>query len=303
MCLRLARKGGARPQSSWSSFGSAVAPARGQVVVSVWSSTYVGPMPKKTERTICKHIQTTQASPGLAGYIWLSEFDQVLNFKSVRFEPKLTMCCTADISNLMSSRYQHRIQKPTISNKGASRLLTSLISLDRAARIPAKNAVVYTRYLNGTVEDVWPTISTAEGLSKWWVAPVSAFELKPGGAFNHHWNSFVVDFEEQRFIDFKKQLEIKTDEIMRFEIASVDEARTRFTLLDAIEADVVAVDNEPQPHGPGTIWAGVAAGWHCSVDALERLFNPRLPVQDWHELIEFYEVYLAEQFGIIDLVH
>ncbi|MEL6933177.1 MAG: hypothetical protein AAFO17_08800, partial [Pseudomonadota bacterium] len=91
--------------------------------------------------------------------------------------------------------------------------------------------------------------------------------------------------------------------IMRFEIASVDEARTRFTLLDAIEADVVSVDNETQPHGPGTIWAGVAAGWHSSVDALERLFNPQLPVQDWHELIEFYEVYLAEQFGIIDLVH
>lgn len=181
-------------------------------------------------------------------------------------------------------------------------MLNSLISLDRAARIPAKHAVVYTRYLNASVRDVWPAVSTAEGLSKWWVAPVSAFELRPGGAFNHHWNSFVVSFEEQRFIVFKKHIDTKTDEIMRFEICSSGEAQTRFTLLDSIEADVVAVDSEPQPHGRGTIWAGLAAGWHGSVDALERLYAPSLPVQDWQNLIEFYEVYLAEQFGIIDLV-
>lgn len=181
-------------------------------------------------------------------------------------------------------------------------MLNSLISLDRAARVPAKHAVVYTRYLNGSVEDVWPAISTAEALSKWWVAPVIAFELKPGGAFNHHWNSFVVGFEEQRFVDFKKHIEPKTNEVMRFEISPAGEAQTRFTLLDSIEADVVAADGAPQPHGPGTIWACVAAGWHGAVDALERLFDPRLAVQDWHELVEFYEAYLAEQFEIIDLI-
>ncbi|MEO0653909.1 MAG: SRPBCC domain-containing protein [Pseudomonadota bacterium] len=178
----------------------------------------------------------------------------------------------------------------------------SPIALDRVARVPAKHALVYTRYLKASIDDVWSAISTAEGLSQWWVAPVTAFELKSGGAFNHHWNSLIVGFEDHRFIDFKKRSETSREEVMRFKISQDGKAQTKFTLLDSIEADIVAGDNEPQPHGPGTVWAGVAAGWHGAADALERLFEPDLPVQDWTGLVNFYETHLMEQFEFMDLV-
>lgn len=176
------------------------------------------------------------------------------------------------------------------------------LALDRVARVPAKHALVYTRYLKASIDCVWSAISTAEGVSQWWVAPVSAFELTSGGAFNHHWNSLIVDFEYQRFVEFKKGFDTSREEIMRFQIYPKGDALTKFTLLDSLEADVVAVDLEPQPHGPGTVWAGVAAGWHGAADALERIFDPSLPVQDPHELVNFYEAYLMEQFDIIDRV-
>ncbi|MEM9104010.1 MAG: SRPBCC domain-containing protein [Pseudomonadota bacterium] len=178
----------------------------------------------------------------------------------------------------------------------------SLIALDRAARIPAKHALVYTRYLQAPVKEVWPLVSTAEGISRWWVAPVKSLDLRPGGVFDHHWKNTVSSFEPLRLIDFNEAANYDGTGGLRFEIVPDGKGQTRFVLLSTFGPDVIAEGKEPQPHGPGTVWAGVASGWHGAADALEAIFDDRVSVPDWNDLMVFYQEYLADQFNYIDMV-
>ena len=65
---------------------------------------------------------------------------------------------------------------------------------------------------------------------------------------------------------------------------------------------MVADIPDAQPHGPGTGWADVAAGWHGMVDNLERIFDDGVPRHSENELRAFYKSYLDQQFRLVDMV-
>ncbi|MEM1264498.1 MAG: SRPBCC domain-containing protein [Pseudomonadota bacterium] len=176
--------------------------------------------------------------------------------------------------------------------------------LDRFARIPAKHALFYTRTLNAPIETVWPFLTTCDGLSDWWIAPVTTFELRPGGAFVHHWTNTVRDVKHHRFIDIEEPAgRYAGTGGMRFEVSEAPEGQTTFSLLTTFGPDVAATGDAPQPHGPGTAWPDVAAGWHSTADALERIFlDKNLPTHSEAELLTYYRSFLAHQFRLIDMV-
>lgn len=176
--------------------------------------------------------------------------------------------------------------------------------LDRFARIPAKHALFYTRTLDAPIAKVWPFLTTCDGLSEWWIAPVTTFELRPGGAFIHHWTNTVRDVQHHSFIDIEEAAGsyVGTGG-MRFEVSEAPEDRTTFGFLATFGLDVAASGGGLQPHGLGTAWPEVAAGWHSTADALERLFDDETtPNSDEAELLAFYRPFLTQQFGLIDMV-
>ncbi len=180
---------------------------------------------------------------------------------------------------------------------------TSIIKLDRVARVPAKHALVFTRILEAPVSDVWQAISTKDGLSRWWIVPPTAFELRRGGPFHHHWHNTISDFADLHFIDIDEPSgRYQGTGGMRFEVSPIAENQTHFLFLATFGAEVIAADGAPQPDGPGTAWAAVAAGWHETADRLERLFNKDVPTQSETELAGFYAAYLRQQFRLIDTV-
>ena len=74
--------------------------------------------------------------------------------------------------------------------------------LANAGQLVDRHAMVWLRRLNALVERVWQTVSTKEGLEKWWLVPPKEFELRPGGVFKHHWDNTVTSFREHEYIDF-----------------------------------------------------------------------------------------------------
>lgn len=211
--------------------------------------------------------------------------------------------------------------------------------LDRAGRVVAGHAMVWTRYLRAPVAAVWPEISTKAGLEAWWIAPPTAFELRVGGRFHHHWEQTVLAFEDHRFIDFDEPAGLYPGTGgMRFEVAARGERETAFAFLatwgpdvvpmvagetpahetgaddtraDETGADETGVDEtgvdetsgyETQAAGPGSPWPSVAAGWHAAVDDLERLFSDDVPDDDYQSLCAFYQGYLTEQFRWLERV-
>ncbi|MGD1881239.1 MAG: SRPBCC domain-containing protein [Paracoccaceae bacterium] len=179
----------------------------------------------------------------------------------------------------------------------------SLIPLDRAARMPAKHALIYNRVLNASVEKTWSIVSTKEGISRWWIVPPTQFELKQGGRFHHHWESTIAKVEHLRLIDIDEPAgAYRGTGGMRFELARIDEQNTNFLFVTTFGRDVVADIPDAQPHGPGTGWADVAAGWHGMVDNLERIFDDGVPRHSENELREFYKSYLDQQFRLVDMV-
>ena len=185
------------------------------------------------------------------------------------------------------------------------------IRLDRAGRLITDHAMVWLRYLRSPVEQVWPVVSTKDGLETWWVAPPSVFELRVGGAFRHHWDNRITSFEELRYIDFDEPAgAYRGTGGMRFELAPEGEQETAFLFLGTWGPEVCASGSagetpseiDHQPAGPGTPWPGVAAGWHGMLDQLERLFSDDVPSHSDEELCAFYVRYLAEQFRFLDMV-
>ena len=174
-----------------------------------------------------------------------------------------------------------------------------------AGRLVDRHAMAWIRRLDAPLDEVWRTISTAEGLARWWGMPIHALELRVGGAFKHHWENTVAAFKEGEHIDFAepKGAYVGTGGL-RFEIAADGEA-TMFTLLDTWSKGAVFEGGGAlahQPGGPGTPWIGVAAGWHSGVDALRRLFDGDAPTHDYERLCRFYAGHLGDLFRWRDMV-
>lgn len=161
--------------------------------------------------------------------------------------------------------------------------------------------MVWIRRLDAPVEQVWQTVSTREGLAKWWIVAPTAFELRPGGAFHHHWSSTIASFEEHRYIDFVDNTgDYASTGGMHFELSRLDGNATVFAFLDTWGPDArtggARGGEAEQAGGPGTPWAGVAAGWHAMVDRLESAINGRGPRHTKEELAGFYLGYLRDMY-------
>ncbi len=174
-----------------------------------------------------------------------------------------------------------------------------------AGRLVDRHAMAWIRRLRAPLDEVWVTISTKDGLARWWGMPIHVLEPRVGGAFKHHWDNTVTAIKERDHIDFA---EPKGDYAgtggLRFEVRS-DGPATMFTLLDTWAEGATFEEDGPlahQPGGPGTPWIGVAAGWHSGVDSLGRLFDPNAPTHDYERLCRFYAGHLADLFRWRDMV-
>ena len=76
--------------------------------------------------------------------------------------------------------------------------------LNNAGRFIDRHSMVWMRKLDAPVERVWETVSTKEGLSKWWIVNKVEIDLRPGGLFKHHWENTVDDFKNNEYIDFRE---------------------------------------------------------------------------------------------------
>jgi uncharacterized protein YndB with AHSA1/START domain len=156
----------------------------------------------------------------------------------------------------------------------------------------------WIRNLRAPVEEVWPIVSTRRGLERWWIVPPTRFELRVGGEFRHHWTNSIVDFREGSFIDFAEPTGTYLGTGgMRIELLPADSDSTVFVFLDTWGPRVEPPNKEEeQPGGPGTPWAGVAAGWHEMMDRLEATFDDGAPRPAYDELCRFYASYLTNLY-------
>lgn len=185
--------------------------------------------------------------------------------------------------------------------------------LGKSGWLVDNHAMVWVRKVPGSLDDVWTTISTRKGLAKWWIATPIKFELKRGGAFNHHWNNTIQDFQTKSFIDFKENDgRCSGTGGMRFELKPLTDEMTQFLFLDTwgpdsnYEPEEDADDEQhlmtEQPGGIGTPWPGVAAGWHHMVDRLVCEFDGSKPPHDYDVLTRFYIGYLRDSFRLREMV-
>ena len=174
-----------------------------------------------------------------------------------------------------------------------------------AGRLVDRHAMAWIRRLNAPLDTVWETISTKDGLAKWWGMPIHALELRVGGAFNHHWNNTVTAFKERDYIDFAEPKgNYAATGGLRFEITPDGEA-TMFTLLDTWHEGSTFEEDGPlahQPGGPGTPWIGVAAGWHSGANSLRHLFDRNAPNHSYEHLCRFYACHLSDMYRWHDMV-
>jgi hypothetical protein len=134
-----------------------------------------------------------------------------------------------------------------------------------------------------------------EGLQRWWRLGVKEFDLRPGGAFRHRWDNVILDFEEKRFINFDG---------MRWELKEKDRG-THFAFIDTWESSAVPAEpglGSEQPGGPGTPWAGVAAGWHGTVDALEEALTGKPREAQFEARCRYYAEYLSDYYRWMEVL-
>jgi len=67
--------------------------------------------------------------------------------------------------------------------------------LENAGRFIDRHTMVWMRKLDVPVARVWEAVSTKQGLDKWWMCPVE-IDLRPGGAFSHHWENTITDYKD-----------------------------------------------------------------------------------------------------------
>ena len=168
-----------------------------------------------------------------------------------------------------------------------------------AGRLVARHAMVWIRRLDAPIEDVWRLVSTLDGLAKWWIVPPTAFELRPGSTFRHHWENTVYDYRAGEFIDFREPngSYVGTGG-MRLEVKS-DGDGTVFAFLDTWAEGIESGGQGElarQPGGPGTPWPGVAGGWHHMVDTLQAVATGVNVGHSYEELCDFYVGYLGDLY-------
>jgi len=179
---------------------------------------------------------------------------------------------------------QHRSQ-PRAASSWTPDLLAN------AATIVGPRGMLWHRRLDASVDEVWDAISTKDGLDRWFLTRSVEIDLRPGGLFQHHWTNTIRDFKRNEFIDFHG---VPGDPAgpsnrMRFALTP-DGGGTVFALFDTFY----------DATNPLTLpWT--AAGWHCTVDALEASLTGGRPITDLGLGGEFYWSYLREFHQLADI--
>ncbi|MEM6252561.1 MAG: SRPBCC domain-containing protein [Cyanobacteria bacterium P01_D01_bin.156] len=175
------------------------------------------------------------------------------------------------------------------------------IRFDRVGHLITAYAMCWVRYVQAPIGQVWQAVSTKEGLEKWWIVPPRVFNLRIDGLFSHHWDNTITSYEPLRYIALNEPRgSYRGTGGMRFELEAKGDNETTFMFLDTFGPTVLASEAingmptkfEQQSGGPGTIWSSVTAGWHGTVDKLERLFDDEVPFNSNEELCCFYLGYI-----------
>lgn len=162
--------------------------------------------------------------------------------------------------------------------------------MSNAGKVVGSRGMLWIRRFEVPVADVWTAISTKEGLDTWWLTRSVEIDLRPGGAFRHHWTNTVGAFETHEFIDFVGGPgQDASQNLMRFELKP-DGRGTVFSFFDAFNAAQYPLSLP---------WT--ASGWHGTVDALEQSVTGRSVNGDFGLGGEFYWSYLRDFHKLADM--
>ncbi len=162
----------------------------------------------------------------------------------------------------------------------------------RFARLIDRTTIAFQRPIAAEPERVWEAVSTAEGISSWFTP--TTLDACLGGRFSFEgaWDGVVSIYDPPSAIEFLADAGGRT----RFEIVPADSG-ILLTLVDVmapgLEVPAHVFENEGaasahQPGGPGTHWAGLIAGWHQHLDAMEQGLTAKSDSISFEDLIAHY---------------
>jgi uncharacterized protein YndB with AHSA1/START domain len=157
-----------------------------------------------------------------------------------------------------------------------------------AGRVVGSRGMVWARRVEAPLERVWETVSTKDGLNRWFLTRNVEIDLRPGGEFKHHWTNTIRDVSEGEFIDFAGVPEDSSfqDYMMRFELKP-DGAGTVFSFFDVFTG---------HPRPLSLPWT--ASGWHAGMDLFETLFTGETHEHDYGLGGDFYWTYLRDHHAL-----
>ena len=173
-------------------------------------------------------------------------------------------------------------------------------------RFLSNNTMVWQRRFSVAPARLWDAIATKEGLSHWFMP--TEFAIEEGGRFSFEggWEGTVSAVRPYHHVQFDADGD--GGGYLRFKM-TVDNGACPFALIDRMgdSVDVMTWPDEPahrifQPGGPGTHWSGVAAGYHCFVDALEDHISGGQISSDYDEMCKKYRRILDDHFGRVQPV-
>lgn len=168
--------------------------------------------------------------------------------------------------------------------------------MDGEARFVGANTLILERRAPGSVEQAWRAVTEPDALGSWFIA--ADVDLREGGRFEFRqaWGGRVMDLEPGRTVTYAADAGGSS----RFDLESVgDEVRIVLTDRMGPRERPPSGHSEPareQPGGPGSHWAGVAAGWHAFMNALVRYLGGSAPVTDMDALTAHYAERLRGHF-------
>lgn len=153
----------------------------------------------------------------------------------------------------------------------------------------------WARQIDAPVETIWHSLTDEAELAQWLMP--SELDLRVGGkALYNLPDSFGGTISR---LEPPHVLEVdQGDGFIRFEAGPDQVAFVDRMLAGEVPPEAVDDVSGYQPGGPGTHWAGVAAGWHGFLDALNaHVSGASLPSMAAHEaLVKQYAEWMRQRY-------
>ncbi len=176
-----------------------------------------------------------------------------------------------------------------------------LAALPRLARFIDAHTLQISRELESPLSVVWSAVSTSRGISQWFTKTEMRSEAGARFVFEGAYAGHIARFEPMRQIVFAADDGGTTE----FELTDCN-FKTTLLLRDVLRPDfacpIHVLEREGpisahQPGGPGTHWAGIVAGWHSAMDALECYVSKCNPYDLEHqELVKLYDTMITHYY-------